>query len=266
MPGFARFSRPSAVTPATTLVPTRRTLGVAVLLSIAAHGLVAFLLARGLPMQPPLPAPERRIVLARLVEAARRPVQPATALDPPVAVPRAALPRPRPKPVRAKPIREDVPREREPAPAAPTPPASAPAEAGPVQPPARFAGLFGPVAAPAWGRSHWGTVSRPTPPPPEPDPEQQRRQARLALRMALQDRLSALTEALQRAGRQMDCDLAVDVDRRLGQVRCAAEADQALPWAHLQGLLSAGAPEAARPDLCFSLAGQQWADVACPSP
>lgn len=264
MPGFARSPRPRAVTPATTLVPARRTLVTAVLLSVAAHGLVAFLLARGWPARPPAPAPERRVVMARLVEAGRRPLQPATAVESPAAVPRPPLPHTRPKPVRAPRLREDV--QREPVPMAANPPAPAPSEAIPAQPPTRFAGLFGPVAAPAWGRSHWGTLGRAAPPPPQPDPKQQQWQARLALRMSLQDRLTALTQALQRAGRQVDCELAVDVDRRLGQVRCTAEADQALPWAHLQGLLMAGIPEATRPDLCFSLAGQQWADVACPPP
>lgn len=110
------------------------------------------------------------------------------------------------------------------------------------------------------GRARWGGGA---PSEASPDPQQQRAQAALAWQMALHDRLNVLVQNLRMASSQLSCDIVVDTDQKIGEIRCTPETDQAAPWAYLQGLLIAGTVAGSAPRSCFRVAEQQWFATPC---
>jgi len=226
---------------------------VAMGVSLAAHGLVLGLAMRTWQQVGPAPSVGRTPGAVQVVMLRREAAEPVkSATTTPERVSAAAAPR-KQRPRSPKPAAE--PRPATPAAQAPSPPPPPDAVPG-----ARFASLFAPIVHAPIGNGSWAS-RRQVAPPPSLDAEAQRAQSLMALRNALRSRLADPAEALP-----MECELAIDVEHRIGDLSCADVRAQAMVWGRLQGLLAAGPVERGTHALCLQLSGVRIGEADCAPP
>jgi hypothetical protein len=224
---------------------------VAMLVSLAAHGVVLGLAMRAWQQAGPAPSVGRTQGAVQVVMVRRETAEPVkSATTTPERVSAAAAPR-KQRPRSPKP-------SAEPRPAPATAQAPSPPPPPDATPGARFASLFAPVVHAPIGHGSW-TSRRPSVPMPVPDAQAQRAQSLMALRTALQSRLADTPS-------QADCALAVDVEHRVADLACADTQTQTLVWGRLQGLLAAGPVERGSDALCLQLSGTRIGEADCMPP